>query len=735
MAKKKDLLIVESPTKARTVSRLLGDRLMVLSSKGHIYDLPKSKLGVDVDHDFEPSYTQIRGKGEVVRTLKDAAGKAGVVYLGSDPDREGEAIAYFIARVIDGAAARRVQIHEITPNGLKKAFENAGEIDLNMVDSQKARRVLDRLVGYLASPLLWRTFANSSLSAGRVQSVALRLICEREREIQAFKAEEFWLVECEFRTSKGETFRARLMKCEGEDCRTPTGPDADAIKRQLESGLQFLVSQVKPAERRRSPAGPFITATLQQEAARRLRFTGRRTMSAAQQLFEGVSVGKEAVGLITYPRTDSFRVTSEMIDAARALIDQQFGKDYLPARPRTFKERKGTQGAHEAIRPTSLDRTPESVKPYLRPDQYELYDLIYRRFLASQMADALYKGTTVLVNAGDYLFQAEALKRLFPGFEKTYGDPEKEKYLPELQKGEEVFLNQVLPEQHFTQPPSRYSEAALIKKLEVNGIGRPSTYASIVSTLDDREYIRRREARIFPTELGLSVNDTLIPRFDHVFEVGFTREMEQELDRVEAGKAKWQEVVRRFYEPFKRDLTQAEKELEENCPKCGKPLVLKRGRHGAFLACSGYPQCDYIKRDAKEEKIMDEKCPQCGKSLVEREGRRGKFVGCSGFPQCRYIKPDAGSQAAPVAEGNCPQCGKPLAAKQGRYGPFIGCSGYPDCRYIQKKEKSPPTTLDEKCPECGKPLVERTGRYGKFVSCSGYPDCRYRPPKPSKAES
>ncbi len=747
----KPLLIVESPTKARTITRLLGERYTVLSSKGHVMDLPRSSLGVDIENNFEPHYINIRGKEDVIRELKAAAAKAREIYLGSDPDREGEAIAWSIARAVDGNAAKRVRFHEITARGLEQAFAEPATIDLHMVDSQKARRVLDRLVGYLASPLLWRVFSSGNLSAGRVQSVALRLLCEREREILAFKSEEYWLVDVDLQTKSDGRFTARLMKCEGEDCRIPNQVEAERVQHDLEhKETRFSIADVRPTERRRSPAPPFITSTLQQEAARNLRYTGKRTMSVAQQLFEGINLGAETVGLITYPRTDAFRVNADMIEAARRRIAGQFGPEYLPDKPRFFKERKGSQGAHEAIRPTSVDRTPESVESALNPDQYRLYDLVYRRFIASQMADARYAAATVLVQAeaggrgsgaggrGNYLFQANSVKRLFPGFEQVYGEPDKEKVLPELTMGEPVSLERVKPEQHFTQPPPRYSEAALIKKLEVNGIGRPSTYATIVSTLDDRDYIRRKEGKLFPTELGLKVNDVLIPRFGNVFEVGFTREMEKELDQVEVGKQEWQSVVRRFYEPFREDLTRAEKEFEEFCPKCGKILVLKRGKFGSFLACSGYPECDHVKKE--ELKMSDEKCPDCGKPLVEREGRFGKFLGCSGYPECKYIKrgatpgPGSGEPPKPI-DGKCPDCGKPLVEKEGRYGRFVGCSGYPQCRYIQKKERAAPTVLEEKCPDCGKPLVERTGRYGKFVSCSGYPACKYRPPKKPTANS
>jgi DNA topoisomerase-1 len=719
----KPLLIVESPTKARTITRLLGEKFQVLSSRGHVFDLPKSQLGVDIEHDFEPKYIRIRGKEETIRELKEAASHAREVYLGTDPDREGEAIAFFIAQAIDGNAARRVRFHEITKPGLDKAFAAKTEIDRNMVDSQKARRILDRLVGYLTSPLLWRVFASGNLSAGRVQSVALRLICEREREILAFKPEEYWLIEVDLKTRDNQQFAARLVKCEGEDCRIGSGTEAAAVQRKLEGGAEFRIAQVKPATRRRSPSAPFITSTLQQDAARSLRFTARRTMRIAQQLFEGIALGSETVGLITYPRTDSVRVAAELVQAAREQIARQFGPEYVPEKPRFYKERKGSQGAHEAVRPTSLARTPESVEPHLTPEQFRLYDLIYRRFLASQMADAVYQSTLVLVKAGEYLFQASALKREFAGFERVYGDAEKEKSLPPLEEGDKVELVKVRPEQHFTLPPPRYSEAALIKKLEVNGIGRPSTYASIVATLDEREYLERRQGKLFPTELGLKVNDLLIPRFDNIFEVGFTREMERELDLVEEGKEQWQAVVRRFYAPFKTDLDKAEKEFEEFCPKCGKPLALKRGKFGRFLACSGYPECEHIKREEREEKTMDEKCPECGKPLIEREGKFGKFVACSGYPECKHIKRDPGAEPE-LLEEKCPECGKPLARKQGRFGPFTGCTGYPACKYI--KREAPPAAPDgQKCPQCGKPLVQKQGRFGAFLGCSGYPECKY----------
>ncbi len=747
----RDLLIVESPTKAHTIQRLLHNRLRVLSSRGHIADLPKSRLGVDIEHGFEPEYIRIRGKAPIINELKTAARAARTVFIGCDPDREGEAIAYSVAfEVSNGAAGekaeaksqepkgkaqaagpeiRRVLFYEITPKGLKEAFANPTDIDMRKVESHRARRVLDRLVGYLVSPLLWK-IVRGGLSAGRVQTVALRLIVEREREIAAFQPQEYWVVRALFARASGETFEAQLAKIGGADFKLTSEAEVAKIGAALEQA-DCRVSAVRERQRPRRPLPPFITATLQQDAAQRLGFAARRTMRAAQELFEGIDLGKETAGLITYPRTDSFRVADEFVAATRDFIAKDYGPNYLPEKPRHYPDRKGTQGAHEAIRPTSIERTPAAVKKYLTQDQFRIYDLIYRRFLASQMADAIYELTEVEVTAGEYLFRADAVRRRFAGCEEVYGDPDKEKTLPPLVAGEAVKLAEFRPEQKFTQPPPRYSEATLIKRLETNGIGRPSTYATIISVLFDRKYVERKEGRLYPTELGMTVYDVLIPRFANVFELGFTREMERELDGIEEGTEDWRTVVNRFYLPFKEDLDRVtegaadirqdlSRELDEQCPVCGAKLAERWGRYGKFIACSKYPDCKYIKKEPA--KTLDEKCPECGRPLVERQGRFGPFVACSGYPECKYIKKETSS---PPADNKCPRCGKPLVPRRGRFGSFLGCSGYPECKYLVRVKGAEPKPLDEKCPVCGKGLVERQGRFGPFVACSGYPKCRY----------
>jgi len=733
----RDLLIVESPTKARTIGKLLHGRMKVLSSKGHIADLPKSRLGVDIENGFKPDYIRIRGKAAVINELKAEAKKSRTVFVACDPDREGEAIAYSVAFEIQGARERasvpirRVLLYEITPKGLEEALAEPQEIDMNKVDSHRARRVLDRLVGYLVSPLLWK-IVRGGLSAGRVQTVALRIIVDREREIQAFKPEEFWTIKALFAKADGATFEAQLAKIKGEDFKIRSAAEMEAVKRGC-AAARFAVAEVKSRDRARRPLPPFITATMQQDAAQRLSMPARRSMQFAQQLFEGVDLDGETAGLITYPRTDSFRVNDDFVRGARRFVTENFGGKYVPEKPRHYPDRKGTQGAHEAIRPTRVERTPDSVKRFLTPDQFRLYDLIYRRFLASQMADAVYSLTEAQVAGGDYLFKADAVKCRFDGFERAYGDKDKEKVLPALAVGEPLAMKEFRPEQKFTQPPPRYTEATLIKRLEINSIGRPSTYATIVSTLFDRKYAERREGRLHPTELGIVVCDVLVPRFADIFEIGFTREMEKELDLVEEGTEKWQEVIKRFYKPFKDDLDKVadgaadikqdlSRELDEKCPDCGANLAERWGRFGKFIACSTYPKCKYIKKE--KAKLLDEKCPQCGKPLVERRGRFGPFKACSGYPDCRYIKKEEPAEALKPGEP-CPRCGKPLVEKRGRFGLFTACPGYPECKYMVRKRAPEPKLLDEKCPQCGKNLVERKGRFGLFVACSGYPKCKY----------
>jgi DNA topoisomerase-1 len=738
--KGRELLIVESPTKARTIAKLLAGKMTVLSSRGHISDLPKSRLGVDVEHGFEPDYIRIRGKASVINELKAAAKHAKAVYVACDPDREGEAIAYSVAfEIRNGSPVKRVLLYEITPKGIKEAFAAPGEIDMNKVYSHRARRVLDRLVGYLVSPLLWK-IVRGGLSAGRVQTVALRIIVDREREIQAFRPDEFWTIKALFAKTDGASFEAQLAKIGGADFKLKSAAEMETVKQGC-AAAAFSVTDVKLRDRARRPLPPFITASMQQDAVQRLGFAARKAMQVAQQLFEGIDLEKETAGIITYPRTDSFRVADAFVRDTRQFVADNYGPEFLPEKPRHYPDKKGAQGAHEAIRPTRIDRTPDSVKQFLTPEQFRLYDLVYRRFMASQMADTVYSLTEVQVTGGDYLFKADALKCKFPGFERVYGDPDKEKTLPALESGEPVTLAEFRPEQKFTQPPPRYTEATLIKRLEINSIGRPSTYATIVSTLFDRKYAERKEGRLHPTELGILVNDVLIPNFATVFEIGFTREMEKELDLIEEGGEKWQEVIRRFYEPFKADLDRVSAgaagikeylspKLDELCPTCGANLTERWGRFGKFIACSRYPECKYIKKTPP--RLLDEKCPQCDKPLAERSGRFGLFKACSGYPECRYIKKEEAGPDMKPGEA-CPQCGKPLAEKRGRFGVFVGCSGYPDCRFMVRGKRPEPKVLDEKCPKCGKNLVERKGRFGPFVACPGYPKCKYIKKTPKKA--
>jgi len=688
------LLIVESPTKAHTIKRLLGTKYNVLSSRGHIKDLPKSKLGVDIEKDFLPYYIKIRGKAKLIAELKKSAKKAKDIYIGTDPDREGEAIANHIAEEIsNGKKPKRVLFYEITKSGIEKGLSAPIEIDRNKVNAHIARRVLDRLVGYLVSPILWKT-VKSGLSAGRVQTVALRLIVEREREIEKFVPEEYWLVKVNFANKSNEEFPALLAKIDGKEQEIKNEKEAQTVKKELDSIAKYLISKLDSYEKHNKPAPPFITATLQQEASRKLGFTAKKTMFIAQQLFEGVKLKDGESGLITYPRTDSLRVAEEFISSTRNYIKDEFGADYLPESARRYKDRAQTQGAHEAIRPTAINREASKIKEYLTPDQYKLYNLIYRRFLASQMSDAVYMITDVEVTGGKYLFKSQGVKQKFNGFERVYGDGPEPKNLPLLKKDEEVTLKNIDPEQHFTQPPARYSEATLIKKLQINGIGRPSTYASIVSTILERKYIERKQGRLFATKLGVLVNDILLAGFDNIFEVNFTKKMEDELDLIEAAKQTWQNVVKDFYKPFKEDLEKMRDKTDE------------------------------IKKDNIEQ--LDEKCPECGKNLIRRWGRFGQFVACSGYPECKYIKKEENKEPPKLLETKCPECGKPLCERFGRYGKFFACSGYPECKYIQQNKKEAPVMLEEKCPECGKQLVERKGRFGKFIACSGYPECKYR---------
>ncbi len=674
----KNLVIVESPTKAKTIERFLGRSYAVRACLGHVRDLPKSKLGLDVEHDFQPQYVVPKEKRDIVKSLKTQAREANTIYLATDPDREGEAIAWHLVEAMElgDRPVRRVEFHEVTSSAVLAAVKNPREIDQQRVDAQQARRVLDRLVGYQLSPLLWKK-VRRGLSAGRVQSVAVRLLVEREREIQAFVPVEYWSIEADLakqgRRGKNDQFRANLVERAGQKIQLHSQEESDAVLRALE-GAAYAVKDIRQREQTRNPAAPFTTSTLQQEASRKLGFTAKRTMMVVQQLYEGIDVGGETVGLITYMRTDSTNVAESAQAEARTYIGEHYGADRVPAQPRVYRTRSRlAQEAHEAIRPTSVYREPAAIRNRLSSEQFRLYDLIWKRFVASQMASALFDVTTVEVEAtppkdGDrFLFRATGSRLKFPGFlavyiegrDDTQIEDEERKPLPELAKGEPLDLLQLLPEQHFTEPPPRYSEATLVKALEERGIGRPSTYAPILATIQERGYVERIEKRLHPTELGILVNDLLVEHFGNVVDVDFTANLEEELDEVAQGNRPWVEPIREFYEPFHRRLETAEQAVDrvkppdeptdEVCEKCGRNMVIKLGRFGRFLACPGFPEC----RNAKSIQVkVGVACPQCGADILEKRTRTKRvFYGCAAYPACEWT-----SWSKPVSE-KCPTCG------------------------------------------------------------------------------
>ncbi len=758
----KNLVIVESPAKAKTINKYLGGDYIVKASVGHVRDLPKARLAVDIEHGFAPEYEVIKGKSKVITEIKKAARSAEKIYLAPDPDREGEAIAWHIAEELGVAEDKlyRVLFNEITKRGILDAMKSPGKIDMNKVDAQQARRVLDRLVGYQVSPLLWKK-VKRGLSAGRVQSVALRLVCEREREIQAFVPKEYWSITAHLKADNPPPFLAKLTKENGKKLEINNEAESDAILEYLKE-KPFLVSKVEKKEKRQFPVPPFTTSKLQQEGARKLRFAAKKTMMIAQQLYEGLEVGTEgAVGLITYMRTDSTRIAPEAVKEAREYIENRYGKDFLPEKPPVYASQKKAQEAHEAIRPTSLTRDPDSVAAFLDKDQLALYRLIWNRFIASQMAPALLEMTGVDISAEKYTFRATGTVIKFQGFMAVYmeGKDEEKKdeeseeeapaeasgealNLPALRVGDLLKLQKLEPKQHFTQPPPRYTEASLVKELEEKGIGRPSTYAAIMSTIVDREYVEKKQAAFSPTELGVIVNDLLVEGFPDLFNVAFTAKMEDELDEIEDGKMKWVDTVREFYGPFEKALITAQKGMrnvkrEETptdipCDKCGKMMVIKWGRNGRFLACPGYPECKNTRelpeslggkegenggRAAQEPEVTDEKCPKCGSPMVIKSGRFGKFLACSGYPQCKTTKP--------ISLGvDCPKCGKGFLSERRTKGGkvFFGCSNYPKCDFASWDRPVP-----RKCPECGSPnLVEKyTKKDGARVVCPNK-ECTYK---------
>lgn len=700
------LVIVESPAKAKTIGKYLGKKYMVKASMGHIRDLPKSQLGVDIAHNFTPRYITIRGKGDVLKTLREASRKVKRVYLAADPDREGEAIAWHLATYLDldPEDPCRVVFHEITKQAVQDAFSHPRPINRDLVNAQQARRILDRLVGYKISPLLWRK-VRKGLSAGRVQSVALRLICDREKEIREFKPEEYWTLTARFQLD-GRSFDAKFVGIGEEKRDLSTEEEVQQVLQRM-AGQPFVVTQVRRSERRRNPAAPFTTSSLQQEAARKLNFRAQKTMSVAQQLYEGLELGKEgSVGLITYMRTDSTRVSPVAQEQARSYIQSHFGADYVPEIAKQYQARAGAQDAHEAIRPTEVSRHPESIKEFLNRDQYRLYKLIWERFVASQMAPAVLDTMTVDIRVGDVLFRANGSKVKFSGFMTLYVEgeddakEEENHELPDLQEGQILPAPALEPKQHFTQPPPRYSEARLVKTMEELGIGRPSTYAPTLETIQKRGYVVLQDRRFVPTELGEVVVDLLKEFFPQIIDVEFTAQMEERLDGIEEGRVNWVEMLEEFYQDFQQQLDIAEEamqqvhleeeESDEVCEKCGRKMVYKHGRFGKFLACPGFPECRNTKPILKE---IDVACPRCGGALVERRGKRGRvFYGCKNYPECDFVLWDRPT-------GNvCPECGSLLVVKRSKDKETVQCSngqcGFQGNVPSEKEgQKSPETVL------------------------------------------
>jgi DNA topoisomerase-1 len=731
----KKLVIVESPAKTKTLKKFLGEEFLVEASLGHVKDLPEKNLGVDIENDFTPDYKIIKGKQKILTRLKSEAKKAKMVYLAPDPDREGEAIAWHIATEIEKINPQiyRASFNEITKEAVLTGIKEAGVIDMKKVNAQQTRRILDRLVGYKTSPILWKTLYRG-LSAGRVQSVALRMICEREKQIEDFVPQEYWSITAILETKDKKSFSAKLVKIDGKNFEITTQKDAEGIISDAKD-RKFVVANVTREERKRSPSPPYITSTLQQDAARRLYFSPQKTMLIAQELYEGIELGDQgSVGLITYMRTDSPRIAEVAKRSAKDFIEKNFGPDYIPAKPKEYKSKKAAQEAHEAIRPTYIDYTPDQVKKYLSKDQSKLYQLIWNRFMASQMAEAIFQVTTVEIAAEKYLFRATSSELLFDGFLKIYqdikeenGEEEEEFKLPTLKEKDPLHLLELVPKQHFTKPPPRFSEASLIKELEEKGIGRPSTYAQILTTIKQRKYVESEKKKLFPTELGKTVNEILVKNFPNIFEEKFTANMEEELDKIEEGEEKWVKVLNDFYVPFQSTLEKVENEkgkiremtqqtTEEICEKCGSPMIIKWSRNGRFLACSAYPKCKNAKPLEPNENgkiLLDQKCELCGAPLMVKIGRYGKFLSCSKYPECKFTRPFS-------IGVDCPQegCNGHVVERKSKRGRiFYGCSNYPKCKFASWDKP-----VNEACPNCGaKFLVEKVnkskGEYLKCIKC------------------
>ncbi len=766
----KSLVIVESPAKAKTINKFLGRNYVVKASMGHVRDLPVKTLAVDVKHDFAPKFEVVRGREKVLGDIKKTAKISAAIYLAADPDREGEAICWHLAEELKRLRKpiHRVMFNEITKRAVQEAFTHPGHIDPRKVDAQQARRILDRLVGYQISPLLWEK-VRRGISAGRVQSVALRLVVDREKEIRAFVPEEYWTITAQLSRQDGigPDFPARLARVNGEKASIPSQEEADRILEEL-APLRggFRVASVVRKEKRRNPVPPFTTSKLQQEAARKLRFPARKTMQVAQQLYEGIEVGDEgAVGLITYMRTDSTRISPDAQTEARKFIAQRYGAPFLPEKPPKYRSGKGAQEAHEAIRPTSVLREPGQVASFLTREQLALYTLIWNRFVASQMRPALFDTTTADIVAGRYTFRASGQHMTFPGFMQVYvegrdepvrgesvkggeteSEGDEERSLPPLEESLVLHCRDLTPEQHFTQPPPRYNEATLVKELEERGIGRPSTYAAILSVIQNRDYVAKEAGKFRPTELGEIVVDLLVESFPRILDPGFTAQMETKLDEIEEGKADWLEAMHRFYDAFARWLERAKQKMrnikameeptDQVCEKCGRPMVIKWGRFGKFLACSGYPECKNTKElpgngngeraageNGRGEAVTEgQSCENCGKPMVMKRGRFGPFLACSGYPECRTVV-RIGKAAFPPPEPTdqaCDKCGAPMVIRTGRFGRFLSCSTYPTCKNIR------PIPIGVDCPRCGAPLASRRSKRGRtFYGCSAYPKCDF----------
>lgn len=750
----KSLLIVESPTKAKTLGRYLGQDFIVKASVGHIKDLPKNKLGIDLEMSFKPDYGVIRGKGKVLKELSEAASNSDVIFLGPDPDREGEAIAWHIAEEIctKDKPVYRVLFYELTQKAIQEALSDPHTLNKSLYEAQQARRILDRLVGYQISPILWEK-VKRGLSAGRVQSVALRLICEREAEIWRFDAEEYWTIEAllsvvldDAASAQGSvTFKAHLLRYRKKKCKIVSREDAQRLVDQIKP-LPYLVSQVDRKKKHRNPAPPFTTSTLQQEAARRLRFSAKQTMRLAQRLYEGVDLGDEgAVGLITYMRTDSTRLSQEAVKASRDYISQVWGKDYLPAKPVVYKAKQGAQDAHEAIRPTDVGRTPQLVASHLGKEELKLYTLVWKRFVACQMAPAVINQTSVDITAGDYTFRSTGSIIEFPGFMALYVESLEDgetagggdEWLPDLVEGQPLGLRDIISKQHFTQPPPRFSEASLIKELEDQGIGRPSTYATIISTILEREYVTVQKLRLFPTELGWLINKLLVENFPGIVDVEFTAKMEKSLDEIENGRYAYLDLLSEFYEQFAKTLASAQTNMlnlksvgwptELQCPQCERSLFIRLSRNGPFIACSGYPECSFSSDYQRDEKghiqllkaaSTGETCEKCGLPMVLKRGRFGVFLACSGYPQCKNTR-------SPSMGVPCPRegCGGEIVERVTRKGRrFYGCNRYPECKTVFWDKP-----VAKACPSCGSSflLEKQSKRSGVKRVCSN-PSCDYQ---------